>query len=735
MFFSCCGLYIFTGPIVERHTKRNSKKNKRKDSMKKYMTPNYNNTNPLDLTDDDDINLYESYDHSEQNLSSYCLEMIEDGLTHSEDSDASNNHIQDDKKRSSSDNEASVQLRKKRDPENEEHDGLKFTERQISTSGLPETIVQYTINQQTAECPLNIIDSRAYENNASHNDKEKDSSMVTGLHISGIPDNDMKTSHSIADKEKRGLIALPEHENDSQTQSIAVYDDNFIPDSVCLEIDKNSTFLTNSKNTALENQSTQESGNTKSSLPTAIYDDAFIPVTNYDENGNIDAPPLYKDTVDCPLVTGEVYDDSLVSFDSSSIKDSADSLPLYEDTDENAKLTLGLSVNATGNPNTNVTATVATQENGPIYKGGEVVSNGETNINDLDVYEDYDMGKLPPYTPPPISKELNTILAQPNLGSNATGNSNTNVTASVASQETGPVYKSSEVVSNGDTNIDDLDVYEDYDMGKLPPSTPPHINKELNTILGQPNFGSSLKDDKNSTDLVFDLDIRNDLTSTGHHPQMVLTSTSESLGTSNVQPQNMNVNTLRLLDLSLEPEKVRSGSKIDIFDEPSMKDSPEKYFVDMKDFTSEIVDNINKDISPVIDEEKSFTIINDSNITSTDNTTDTLTINSFASKVDSEHKTARNNNAVKQAQNIDTVWDQTVQIDHNIAGKTVNCVDLLDVKNSDLLTYDNLAGFEVTKNMDGQQTTKAVNGDNFSDNESEIYDTPPPNFPPPQLQW
>ena len=662
MVFSCCCLYIFTGPIVERHSKSNSKKNKRQDSMKKYMTPNYNNTNPLDLTDDDDINLYESYDHSEQNLSSYRLEMIEDGLTHSEDSDASNNHIQDDKRRSSSSNESTVQLRKKRDLENNEHDGLKFTERQISTSGLPETIVQYSINQQTAECPLNIIDSGAYVNNASHNHSEIDSSMVTGLHISNIPDNDMKTSHLKADKEKKDLITLPEHENDSLTQSIAVYDDDFIPDSVCLEIDKNSTFPTNSKNTSLENQSTQEFGNTNTSLSTAIYDDAFIPVTDYDENGNIDAPQLYEDTVDCPSVTGDVYDDSLVSFDSSSIKDSVDILPLYEDTDENAKLTLGISVNATGNSNTNVTATVATQENGPIYKGGEVASNGETNINDLDVYED-------------------------------------------------------------------------YDMGKLPPSTPPHINKELNTILGQPNFGSSLTDDKNSIDLVFDLDTRNDSTSMGHHSQMVLTSTSESLGISNVQPQNMNVNTLRLLDLSLEPEKVRSGSKIDIFDEPSMKDSPEKYFVDMKDFTSEIVDNINKDISPVIDEEKSFTIINDSNITSTHITTDTLTINAFESNVDSEHETERSKNKVKQTKNFDTVWDQTVQIDHNIAGKTVNCVDLLGVKNSDLLTYDNLARFEVTKNVDGQETTKAVNGDNFSDNESEIYDTPPPNFPPPQLQW
>ena len=661
LVFSFRGLYIFTGPIVERHSKSNSKKNKRQDSMKKYMTPNYNNTNPLDLTDDDDINLYESYDHSEQNLSSYCLEMIEDGLSHSEDSDASNNHIQDYKRRSSSGNESPVQLRKKRDPENNEHDGLKFTERQISTSGLPETIVQYSINQQTAECPLNIIDRETYENNTSHADNEIDSTMVPGLHISDIPDNDMKTSHPKEDKEKRDLITLPEHENDSQTQSIAVYDDDFIPDSVCLEIDKNSTFLTNSENRALENQSTQEFGNTNVSLSTAIYDDAFIPVTNYDENGNIDAPPLYEDTVDCPLVTGEVYDDSLVSFDSPLIKDSGDILPLYEDTDENAKLTLGISVNATGNSNTNVTATVATQENGPVYKGGEVASNGETNINDLDVYED-------------------------------------------------------------------------YDMGKLPTSTPPHINKELNTILGQPNFGSSLTDDKNSTDLVFDSDFRNDTTSRGHHSQMVLTSTSESLGTSNVQPQNMNVNTLRLLDLSLEPEKVRSGSKIDIFDEPSMKDSPEKYFVDMKDFTSEIVDNINKDISPVIDEEKSFTIINDSNVTST-NTTDTLTINSFASNFDSEHKTARNNNVVKQTQNLDTVWDRTAQTDHYIAGKPVNCIDLLDVKNSDLLTYDNLTGLEVTKNVDGQEKTKAVNGDNFSDNESEIYDTPPPNFPPPQLQW
>ena len=624
------------------------------------MTPNYNNTSPLDLTDDDDINLYESYDHSEQNLSSYCLEMIEDGLTHSEESDASNNHIQDDKRRSSSNNEESVQLRKKRDPENEEHDGLKFTERQISTSGLPETIVQYSINQQTAECPLNIIDSGAYENNASHNDSEFDSTMVPDLHISNFSDDDMKTNHPKADKEKIGLT-LPEHENDSQTQSIAVYDDEFVPDSVCLEIDKNSTFLTNSKNTASENQSTHELGNINTSLSTAIYDDAFIPVTNYDENGNIDAPPLYEDTVDCPLVTGEVYDDSLVSFDSSSIKDSADILPLYEDTDENAKLTLGISVNATGSSNTNATATVSTQDNGPVYKSGEVVSNGETNINDLDVYEDYDMGRLPPSTPPATSKELNIILAQSNIG-------------------------------------------------------------------------SLLTDDKNSTDLVFDLDIRNDSTSTGQHSQKVLTSTSESLATSNVQSQNMNVNTLRLLDLSLEPEKVRSGSKIDIFDEPSMKDSPEKYFVDMKDFTSEIVDNINKDISPVIDEEKSFTIINDSNVTST-NTTDTLTINSFASNVDSEHETERSKNKVKQTQNFDTVWDQAVQINHNIAGKTMNCVDLLDVKNSDLLTYDNLAGFEVTKNVVGQETTKAVNGENFSDNESEIYDTPPPNFPPPQLQW
>ena len=623
---------------------------KRQVSVKRFSAPNYNNSDPLDISDDEDIGLYESYDYSNQHPDSYNMDMIEDGLLHSEETDGSSSDIIKDEKKSSLvvmkvekrrhssiDSQVSVNLRKKKDSivttENNDHECLQFTERQISTSGLPESVVRYSVSNEP-ENPLDLKADQTCENNAFEQEKQ----------IGSVP------------------VLVQNH--------CDVLNDNTITNPP----------LTNSETTIMSNLDIYELVSGDSSSSAAVYDDDFIPVTTCTENENTDAPPLYEDAVEMESshVVGPFYDDNFVSDTTSSENKSIDIdiLPLYEDAEDNSR-----SESPRGHSKalkTTAAVSAVTAENDQLYDDSKLIENQVCDINDLGVYEDYELNKLPPAPPPPVGHSLNAIF-----------NNNDSKQAVPAHSQT--------------------------EKHKPPANWTPEIDfrKDSSYLLDQ---NERVMINKSESD-------------------GCLTEQNDS--ESNDQTQNNHVNTARLLDLSLEPEKVRSGSKIDIFDTPSITNSPEKYFLDMKDFPSEIVDCTDSDASPVIDDDNSITIIKNDTNTRTSNVLAPISIfNAYEmhpTNNSSENKTNEPICVVNQTLTFEANWDQTNHTCQKEPIKTGEYIDLLDDKNHMLATDDNLLSSavkspEITENGDVQMEM-------FTDDEFNLYDTPPPNYPPPELKW
>ena len=620
----------------------------KRQSTKKKKPPSYNNSVPLELTSDDDNDLYESYDHSDRTSESYTTDMIDNVLQNSNESEKTGENVTEDERQrqTSFESETSNKLRLAQGSfivsDDAHSEGLAFTERQVSHSGLPEVIVEYNANKEP-ESPLSLTGLQAYENSA--------------------------------------------FENDTATASAS--DE---------QIAQNSEVLLESGNTQSENEPANklpvyEFATEPPPLGGALYDDNFVPGTNITDNDALDNLALYEDAEGNPQPSALLYDDDFIPNTSKLEKETVDILPLYDDakdtTTNQSQPTSSFSVSDVHTVNANGQLAEVLTENGPLYDDGDVNQNEPTDINDLGVYEDseiHEIQKLPPAPPPPIGHSLkypsNFDVLSPSIKQPSDDREiiPEKDAFSVESKNTASLTKS---MSSGHISLD-------------------------NEFVSN-NFGNEQSNFERKT-----------------------------------ESENSLVISPGLLDFSIKPEnKFRSGSKIDVFDDPGTPNSPESYFLDMNDLPSEIFDNTSSDKSPVTDEEKSISVVKNEKevLKGTHLVPQTSNINSLNLDVDHTMQTqnATTDMLTKISQDERPVNTEAKRILTSNAGQanTADIENRLHLKGdiqsqSAALQSDPLP--LVQENGALQNISQSLEFENFAEDDKDIYDMPPPNFPPPPLQ-
>ena len=682
---------VFTGNGQVKEDKSKAKETKRQNSSVKKKPPSYNNSVPLDLSDSDENDLYESYAHSQTTDNSYTNAMIEEALKDTNDNDTlTEATVQEEIQRKVSfERQTSNRLRNAQGSfivsDDAHHEGLAFTERQISNSGLPDIIVQYNANKE-AESPLHLQEMQAYENKAFETIDE-DATIMQSYENEAFKATDEDAAS--VDNDKKAYIfshnAIAEKAQENSEERNKRYTD---------EIDN------------------PEPGNT-------LYDDENIPVTK-SENTDIDVLPLYEDAVGNPTPDTPLYDDNFVPVSTDADKDTVDILPIYDcavecnETDELVNsTTVDLPVyefaveTSEINQSTGANQTSAVMENSSVYDDGEIKGSEPTNIDDLGLYEDYEISKLPPAPPPPMrhdleeafnksdSAQVDVMILKPDNGNR---NNNNKMSFGAAENNTLPPEPPKR---NGSNQLDN------DSNGTIPLKQ--GNSEEENSVWGD-GFTFNFKDSAPvSNPVIKDKITISNITSEQWH--------------NDTDFQNIETKTPTLLDLSLEPErKFRSGSKVDIFDEPSIANSADAYFLDMNDTPSEIVD-----ASPIIGDEKLISISMTSN-----EPAEAYHLTAPSVFDNSSFGIISNDNYKKTA----THAKERNENNRSIATESNSIGNLLDLSSEQMASNTEQADFihqSIQQNGKYNPMSDLVQVDSYG-NDDEIYDIPPPNFPPPELK-
>ena len=654
-----------------------TKEVKRQSSSLKKKPPSYNNSVPLDLSDDDEIGLYESYDHNDAPDSSYTNSMIEEVLT---DTRNKNNTVKEDDLKNETQTQAvfgrenSNRLRNAQGSfivsDDAHHEGLAFTERQISNSGLPEIVVQYNATKE-AESPLDLQELQAYENQAFET-IEEDSIHTEDEKIAQLPGNNDNASE---------IRNNDEESNIGHDRKIEIAEPE-IP----------------------------------------LYEDEDIPIT-VSEIKDEDALPLYEDADENPAPDPPFYDDNFVPDSTTAVKVTIDSLPIYDCADEVPE-TEEIKGNTIDLPVYELA--VETNKNQPTYPNrasnsmpsSTVEHNGNnkkeeqpdpTNLDDLGLYEDYEISKLPLAPPPPIQQGLNDTFHAMD---------STQVSILALNTDNGILDRGHNKMPKGEPG------------NMLPPEPPkrtdlnPQQRDSYDKILLEPS-------DTNDKNDVLDNSPSFDFNGSAISKEPANIDSVLLNSCTNKAYQDSQTKTPMLLDLSDEQErKFRSGSKIDVFDEPVISQS-DAYFLDMNEAPSEIIDT-----SPVIGDEKLVNINTDSKVAAKANNLSAPSVfdsGSFGNTADASygnilpHANLRNEKD-KHIPNVTT--DPAVNEDSVAIGA------LLDFGTEHTAPNPRQAGASVQptkQNGDIQQLSDIVQINRIED-DSDIYDIPPPNFPPPELK-
>ena len=654
------------GQSVIKEDKSKAKETKRQNSSVKKKPPSYNNTVPLDLSYNDEIDLYESYEHKEATDSSYTNSMIEEALTDTDENTMVNedgfkketqNHLNFERENSNRLRNAQGSFIVSDDAH---HEGLAFTERQISNSGLPEIVVEYNANKE-AESPLHWQEMQAYENQA----------------FETIDEDATQT-------EDEKLAQTSVHVDDTGEATI--------------------------NNQERNEEHVHQIGNSEPDIP--LYDDENIP-TKISENSDIDALPLNEDADETTISDAPFYDDNFVPESITAEKDTVDILPIYDCADDNNESQEMVDNTAISLPLYELAVETNVVEHCDNDSTEEQTE--PTDIDELGLYEDYEISKLPPAPPPPIRQDLNDTLCTMDT-------------------------TQGEILTLKPNNVTLDNVHVQMSIGgaenSLPPEPPKRIgiyqlqNDSNRNILKEP---SNRRDRNNVWDNGSALDFYD--SAPGTNPVVndkVFTpniNSEQQKNDTNMVFQNSETKTPKLLDLSLEPErKFRSGSKVDVFDEPVISQSDD-YFLDMNDAPSEIFD-----ASPVIGDGKLISVntvsneLTEANHLPTPPDNSSFWINSGSSNGNIVTETSLRNENDKSITNVTT--DAVINAD------SVPIGNLLDFGTEQIAPNSEQTGSShqlIQQNGNFDPLSDLVQIDDPGD-DNDIYDTPPPNFPPPQLK-
>ena len=651
-----------------KEDKSKAKETKRQNSSVKKKPPNYNNTVPLDLSYDDEIDLYESYEHKEATDSSYTNSMIEEALTDTDE----NTMVNEDGFKKEMQNplnferENSNRLRNAQGSfivsDDAHHEGLVFTERQISNSGLPEIVVEYNANKE-AESPLHLQEMQAYENQA-------------------FETIDEDATHTEDEKLTQTSVDVDD------TEEVPIINKERIEEDV------------------------HQIGNSEPDIP--LYDDDNIP-TKISENTDIDALPLYKDANETSISDAPFYDDNFVPESITAEKDTVDILHIYDCANDNNESQEMADNTAISLPLYELAVETNVVEH--CDNDSTVEQTEPTDIDELGLYEDYEISKLPPAPPPPIRQDLNDTLR------------------SIDTTQ-------GEILTLKPNKVTLDNVHIQMPIGgaenTLPPEPPKRIgvyqlqNDSNRNILKEP---SNSRDRNNVWDNGSTLDFSDSAPDT--NPVVndkILTPNINSeqwKNDTNAVFQNSQSKTPKLLDLSLEPErKFRSGSKVDVFDEPVISQSDD-YFLDMNDAPSEIFD-----ASPVIGDGKLISVNTVSNELTEANHLPAPAVfdnSSFGINSDSSYGNIVTEASLRK-ENDKSITNVTT--DAAINADSVAIGSLLDFGTEQSAPISEQAGLShqpIQQNRNFDPLSDLVQIGNPGD-DSDIYDIPPPNFPPPELR-
>lgn len=746
------GSFLSIEDVKEKEDKTKSTDQKRQNTSQKNKLPTYNNKVPLDVSDDnDEQDLYESYDHSLTNTESYTKEMIDDALNGMHETNIADVTVtQAEKQRQMSfESETSNKLRNAQGSfivsEDAHHEGLAFTERQISFSGLPEVAVQYNANKG-AESPLPLEGKQAaYENQAfeiiEENVliKENNNQLRTTVDIddtSKLPINkegstktDTERAHNSASgtllygdefvpdtesSEKADSDDLPLYEDAEENHITEPANDKQANDLPLYEDAEESPVKKSTDNTKLDNLPLYE--DSAPGIP--LYDDNFVPASAGLENGTIEALPVYENAVETKdklplskqmLVANEGSKEIMNPASSGN-----DVLPIYEyavDTDNAVPSTRPLLLMNKGSEQPSTALLVNSI---PPYNT-EIKQKEIINLNDLGDYEDCELSKLPIAPPPPMHGNLNQHTIK-----NEVGLADRQLPKMDTKEHLDEQLMTEKAITH-ETYAPPLPLR--HDLKK------PGITADNNHVL--------LKESNKSKNVSDAAEFCNNesVSKTVGGPVLSPGLTFEKLKSENITDlQSDHAKSAKLLDLSLAPEmKFRSGSKVDIFDEPGISSSSDAYFLDMNDLPSEIVENSNSDTSPIVDEEKPI------NISKTNNEVDRgkLLVPLFDNNMLKLEHSGNNETNVTNSYKMNSMNAEcdTKDARSNISGNLLQCSNeqFQPVVPQAGSRSSALHNPKVKKNGDCN-TLLQFEQVNKEYDDGDLYDIPPPNFPPPELK-